>query len=47
MYKKALYTIVADTIRELVDLANDKSIKKEEIVTINNSNGLYYLIYYR
>ena len=34
------------TLRQLVKQANDLGITKEEVVTIQQSQGQFYLIYY-
>ena len=36
----------APNLRQLVRLANDLGITKEEVVTIQQSQGQFYLVYY-
>ena len=43
---KIMTAIAALTIRELVNIANEYGIKREDVVTIVKDNGQYVLIYY-
>lgn len=43
---KIMTAIAALTIRELVNLANKYSIKREDVITIVKDNGQYVLIHY-
>lgn len=36
----------APTLRQLVKQANDLDITKEEVITIQQSQGQFYLVYY-
>lgn len=38
--------MAANTIREIVNLANEKQIEKEDIVSLLKENGQFVLIYY-
>lgn len=39
--------IITNTLRELVDIANNMRIQKEDIVTILGKNGQYEMVYYK
>ena len=39
--------IAANTIREIVIIANEKRIKKEDIVSLLKENGQFVLVYYK
>ena len=43
---KIMTAIAALTIRELVNIANEYGIKREDVVTIVKDNGQYVLIHY-
>ena len=43
---KIMTAIAALTIRELVNLANEYGIKREDVITIVKDNGQYVLIHY-
>ena len=43
---KIMTAIAALTIRELVNIANKYSIKREDVITIVKDNGQYVLIHY-
>ena len=43
---KIMTAIAALTIRELVNIANEYGIKKEDVITIVKDNGQYVLIHY-
>lgn len=43
---KIMTAIAALTIRELVNIANEYSIKREDVITIVKDNGQYVLIHY-
>lgn len=43
---KKLREIVAVNLRQLVQAANEKNLKKDDIVFIDNSKGQYTLIYF-
>ena len=43
---KIMTAIAALTIRELVNLANNYGIKREDVITIVKDNGQYVLIHY-
>lgn len=43
---KIMTAVAALTIRELVNIANEYGIKKEDVVTIVKDNGQYVLIHY-
>ena len=43
---KIMTAIAALTIRELVNIANEYGIKREDVVTIIKDNGQYVLIHY-
>ncbi len=46
--KKILHTIYGNTMRELMNAANNTCVTKDEIVAIKqDDNHCYYLIYYR
>lgn len=45
--QKQFITIVGPTVRSIINEANESNVKKEEVVTIMESNGYYYLIYCR
>lgn len=45
--EKKLDTIIGATIRSIINQANELEIKKEDIVHIIESQGYYYLIYYK
>lgn len=36
----------APTLRQLIKQANDLDITKEEVITIQQSQGQFYLVYY-
>lgn len=39
--------IAANTIREIVIIANEKRIKREDIVSLLKENGQFVLVYYK
>lgn len=39
--------IIGATMRSIISQANELKIKKEEVVHIIESQGYYYLIYYK
>ena len=43
---KIMTAIAALTIRELVNIANEYGIKREDVITIVKDNGQYVLIHY-
>ena len=43
---KIMTAIAALTIRELVNIANEHGIKREDVITIVKDNGQYVLIHY-
>ena len=43
---KIMTAIAALTIRELVNIANECGIKREDVITIVKDNGQYVLIHY-
>ena len=43
---KIMTAIAALTIRELVHIANEYGIKREDVITIVKDNGQYVLIHY-
>lgn len=43
---KIMTAIAALTIRELINIANEYGIKREDVITIVKDNGQYVLIHY-
>ena len=43
---KIMTAVAALTIRELVNIANEYGIKREDVITIVKDNGQYVLIHY-
>lgn len=43
---KVMTAFTAPTIRAIVDIANELSIKREDIVTLTKESGQYILVYY-
>ena len=39
--------MAANTIREIVIIANEKRIKREDIVSLLKENGQFVLVYYK
>lgn len=44
---KVMTAIAANTIREIVKIANDEYIYKEDIVSLLKENGQFVLVYYK
>lgn len=45
--QKVMIAFTSSTIRGIVDYANEKGISKEDIVSLLEVKGQYYLIYYK
>ena len=44
---KVMAVITSDTIRGIVNTANDNSIKREDIVSLLKENGQFILVYFK
>lgn len=44
---KSMTILITQTIRGIVNTANEGGIKKEDIVSLIKENGQYMLIYYK
>lgn len=44
---KSMAVLITQTIRGIVNTANEEGIKKEDIVSLIRENGQYMLIYYK
>ena len=44
--KKTMLAISANSLRVLINAANEEGIQKEDIVTLTQENGEYVLVYY-
>lgn len=45
--KQIMTAVAANTIREIVRIANEEEIKRDNIVTLLKENGQFVLIYYK
>lgn len=43
---KIMSTLYGDTVRSIVRQANERKIKKEDVVTLIKEAGMFILIYY-
>ena len=43
---KVMNTLYGDTVRSIVRQANERKIKKEDVVTLIKEAGMFILIYY-
>lgn len=44
---QVMTAIAANTIREIVKIANEEGIKREDIVSLLKENGQFVLVYYK
>lgn len=44
---KIMTAFAGNTLREIVNIANEEGIKKEDIVSLSRDNGQFWLVYFR
>lgn len=44
---KKMRVLYANTIRELIGVANESEIKKNDIVSLIKESGIFILVYYK
>ena len=44
---QTMTAFAANTLREIVRMANEENIKREDIVSLSKDNGQFWLVYFK